>query len=136
MSKTKLTFADKVEVVNQEGSLISWATPDIAQEFVDQGKAKPYTRNVQIRCLVWIGPAVTPANLRIEDKTLYKPSTFRQTKYSHNHETPDRGRIDDTVEKVWTLLRILNRDRAIFTAVLDGCVTDGCTTADATTVTA
>jgi hypothetical protein len=99
--------------------LISWASPAIVHEFLQAGKLKTVGTKRQVRQLLWIGPPIslarqTPAQIERED---YKPADWKQTKYSHNHETRDNP------EKVWTLTSV-GRDFWIYHEALWDCLSE------------
>ncbi len=133
----EIEIKDLVPVVNDAGQKLFWCDRKLAARYVEQGIAEPRGTKRRLRALIWRAEYVQPIEERRLDER-YKPvddrvyvgSSERKKRYSHNHATPPdecKGRFDDNIEKVWTLVYIDDKDQKVFNAVANDSLLISCT---------
>lgn len=108
--KTKadvVALPSKLSVVDGDGKHLFWADEEQSRELLRDKKVEALRTKRKIRGLRTIVPdCVLNGSI----------AQLRGRKYSHNREAVDNP------QGCWTLIRLPNSTREIFTAVLDQCV--------------
>lgn len=103
-----------IPIVSKSGVLLMWADEPVVRSLIRDAKVRPMGTKRCVQKLEWIGRELKPI-AQAEEVAGYKPSEFKQTKYSYDWET------DDNPVNVWTLRYLANHTQPIFLAVAAAC---------------
>jgi hypothetical protein len=97
-------LADRVALLDADGTHLSWLEDDDARRLVRQGKVEVLGTRNKVRAV----RVVRGETLTADERMVAKRSGPARRHYSHNHET------EDNPAGVWTLVRIPESQREFF----------------------